>query len=194
MRSAIVATVLNEARHIREFLASLEAQTRIPDVIVITDGGSTDGTPEMLHEFAAATRLPLHWEIVAGNRARGRNAAIQVAGADVIAVTDVNVLEPHWFERIVDPLVRGEADVVAGWYEPMGETPRERAMGRMTAYSLEEIDPARFVPASRSVAFPRGAWQRVRGYEEQLITPEYTYLPFAKRQAGLRLVIHRRPT
>src|SRR3989475_6308663 len=130
MRLAIVATVLNEARHIREFLASLEAQTRIPDVIVITDGGSTDGTPEMLHEFAAATRLPLHWEIVAGNRARGRNAAIQVADADVIAVTDVNVLEPHWFERIVDPLVRGEADVVAGGDAPGGGTPRRRARGR----------------------------------------------------------------
>ena len=56
MRSAIVATVLNEARHIREFLASLEAQSRIPDVIVITDGGSTDGTPEMLHDFLAICR------------------------------------------------------------------------------------------------------------------------------------------
>src|SRR5256712_2304779 len=141
MRSAIVATVLNEARHIREFLVSLEAQSRIPDVIVITDGGSTDGTPEMLHEFAAATRLPLHWEIVAGNRARGRNAAIQVADADVIAVTDVNVLEPHWFERIVDPLVRSEADVVAGWDEPIGETAPARAMGRVTGDFPQELDP-----------------------------------------------------
>lgn len=192
MRSAIVATVLNEARHIREFLASLEAQSRIPDVIVITDGGSTDGTPEMLHDFAASTRLPLHWEIVAGNRARGRNAAIQVADADVIAVTDVNVLEPGWFERIVDPLLRGEADVVAGWYEPIGETPRERAMGRMTVYSLEEIDPDRFVPASRSIAFTRAAWERVSGYEERLITSEDTFLALAMRRAGMRFVFERR--
>src|SRR2546428_1962901 len=160
MRSAIVATVLNEARHIREFLVSLEAQSRIPDVIVITDGGSTDGAPEMLHEFAAATRLPLHWEIVAGNRARGRNAAIQVADADVIAVTDVNVLEPHWFERIVDPLVRGEADVVAGWYEPVGGTPPGGGVGRMTVYSPEEIEPGPVVPASRRNAFTPGGWGR----------------------------------
>src|SRR2546427_11201817 len=136
MRSAIVATVLNEARHIREFLASLEAQTRIPDVIVITDGGSTDGTPEMLHDFAASTRLPLHWEIVAGNRARGRNAAIQVADADVIAVTDVNVLEPGWFERIVDPLLRGEADVVAGWDQPAGGNRRGGGVGGGQGESL----------------------------------------------------------
>src|SRR2546425_5715235 len=172
MRSAIVATVLNEARHIREFLASLQPQSRIPDVIVITDGGSTDGTQEILHDFAASTRLPLHWEIVPGNRARGRNAAIQVADADVIAVTDVNVLEPHWFERIVDPLVRGEADVVAGWYEPIGETPPERGMGRMTGYSLEEIYPEPFVPASRRIALTRGAWGRGGGNGGQLVSSE----------------------
>src|SRR5256886_17451734 len=103
----------------------------------------------MLHEFAAATRLPLHWEIVAGNRARGRNAAIQVADADVIAVTDVNVLEPHWFERIVDPLVRSEADVVAGWDEPIGGTPPRRGVGRgggdlpVTSWSCPVASPAR---------------------------------------------------
>src|SRR5207245_992287 len=143
-------------------------------------------------ESTAATRRPLHWVIVAANRARGRNAAIQVADADVSAVTDVNVLEPHWLERIVDPLVRGEADGVAGWYEPIGETPRERAMGRMTVYSLEEIDPDRFVPASRSIAFTRGAWERVGGYEEQLVTSEDTYLALAMRRAGLRFVFERR--
>src|SRR2546430_13754504 len=117
----------------------------------------------MLHEFAAATRLPLHWEIVAGNRARGRNAAIQVADADVIAVTDVNVLEPHWFERIVDPLVRGEADVVAGWYEPIREKPPERAVGRMEGYSLREDYPGPVVPPPPGGPLPPGGLGTVRG-------------------------------
>src|SRR6266511_6001945 len=96
MRSAIIVTVLNEARHIRELLTSLASQTRIPEVIVITDGGSTDGTQEMLQDFASATQLPFHWEVVPGNRSRGRNAAIRLADAATIAVTDVNVLEPQW--------------------------------------------------------------------------------------------------
>ena len=55
MRSAVVATVLNEVRHIREFLDSLERQTRTPDVLVVTDGGSVDGTTEILRQFASHT-------------------------------------------------------------------------------------------------------------------------------------------
>ncbi len=192
MRSAIVATVLNESLHVREFLASVEAQSRHPDVVVITDGGSTDGTQEMLQDFASATQLPFRWEVVPGNRSRGRNAAIRLAEADAIAVTDVNVLEPQWFERIVAPLERGDVDVVAGWYEPIGDTPRELAMGHMTLYSIEQIEPDSFVPASRSIAFARAAWERVGGYEERLDAAEDTYLVLAMRRAGLRFVFEPR--
>lgn len=189
MRSAIIATVLNEAQHIREFLASLEAQSRFPDVIVITDGGSTDGTQKILQDFAASSRLPFRWEVVPGNRSRGRNAAIRRANVDVVAVTDVNVLDPRWFERIVDPLLRGDADVVAGWYEPLGDSARDRAMGLLTLYSLQEIDPVSFVPASRSLAFTRSAWERVHGYEERLDAAEDTHLALSMRRAGLRFVL-----
>src|SRR6266571_2518245 len=192
VRTAIVTTVLNEALYIRDFLASLEAQSLRPDVVVITDGGSTDGTQEMLQDFASATHLPFHWEVVPGNRSRGRNAAIRPAEADAIAVTDVNVLGPQWFERIVEPLERGDADVVAGWYEPIGDTPQERAMGCMTLYSIEQIDPDSFVPASRSIAFTRAAWERTGGYEEQLDAAEDTYLVLAMRRVGLRFVFEPR--
>lgn len=192
MRSAIIVTVFNEARHIRELLASVESQTRTPDAIVITDAGSTDGTQEILQEFASRTRLPLRWQIVPGNRSQGRNAAIQLADSDRIAVTDVNVLEPEWFERILGPLERGEADVVGGWYEPIAETPRERALGAMTLFSLEEIRPDTFVPASRSVAFTREAWRQVGGYDERLTMAEDTFLVLAMRRAGMRFVFEPR--
>ena len=115
MRTAIVATVRNEASRISEFLASQERQTRKPDAIVITDGGSTDSTQQALSDFASCTSLPFRWAAVPGNRSRGRNEAIRIAEADLIAVTDVSVLDPEWFERIIEPLERGEADVVAGW-------------------------------------------------------------------------------
>ena len=192
MRSAIVATVLNEVRHIREFLDSLERQTRAPDVVVVTDGGSVDGTTEILRQFASHTRLPFRWQGVPGNRSQGRNAAIRLADADLIAVTDVNIVEPEWFERIIAPLECGKADVVGGWYEPLGDTPRESALGAMTLFSLRDIRPDSFVPASRSVAFTREAWRRVGGYDERLATAEDTVLAFAMRRAGLRFMFEPR--
>ena len=65
-------------------------------------------------------------------------------------------------------------------------------MGHMTLYSLEQIEPDSFVPASRSIAFTRAAWERVGGYEERLVTSEDTFLALAMRQAGLRFAFERR--
>lgn len=188
MRAALVATVRNEAPRIREFLASLDAQTRRPDAVVVTDAGSTDGTQTILADFASRTSLPFRWAEVPGNRSRGRNEAIRIAAADVLAVTDVSVLEPTWFERIVAPLERGEADVVAGWYELLVDTPRERAVGLMTQYSLDQVRPETFLPSSRSVAFTRTAWERVGGYPEDLVTTEDTVFDLRMRAAKLRFV------
>ncbi len=184
MRTALIATVLNEVDGIGEFLASIEGQTRIPDSIVVTDGGSTDGTWDLLSQFAASTALPFQFLRVPGNRSIGRNTAIRESGADAIAVTDVNVLEPTWFERIIAPLEAGKIDAVAGWYELLVDTPRDRAVGLLTQYSLEEVDPQRFLPSSRSVAFTRAAWERVGGYPEHLVTTEDTAFDLALRKAG----------
>ncbi len=192
MRTALVATVRNEASRIEEFLASLERQTRTPDVIVVTDGGSTDDTPQRLEAFAARTKLPFRWSSVPGSRSKGRNAAIRFADADLVAVTDVSVLDPAWFERILAPLERGEADVVAGWYELLVETPRERAVGLLTQYSLDQVRPETFLPSSRSVAFTRAAWEKVGGYPEDLVTTEDTVFDLRLRQAGFRFVFEPR--
>ncbi len=188
MRTALVATVRNEAARIEAFLASIERQTRRPDVVVITDGGSTDATPGLLEAFAARTALPFRWTSVPGNRSRGRNEAIRIANADVLAVTDVSELDPAWFERIVAPLERGDADVVAGWYELLVDSPRERAVGLMTQWSLEQVRPETFLPSSRSVAFTRAAWERVGGYPEDLVTTEDTVFDLRLKGAGLRFV------
>ncbi len=192
MRTAIVATVRNEASRIGEFLASLEAQTRKPDVIVVTDGGSTDGTQKALSDFAARTALPFRCGAVPGNRSRGRNEAIRMAEADLIAVTDVSVPDPAWFERILEPLERGEADVVAGWYQLLVDTPRERAVGLLTQWSLSQVRPETFLPSSRSVAFTKAAWERVGGYPEDLATTEDTVFDLRLRDTGLRFVFEPR--
>lgn len=52
IRISIVATVRNEEKNIDEFLVSLLEQTRRADEIIIVDGASTDGTLEILKQYA----------------------------------------------------------------------------------------------------------------------------------------------
>ena len=199
MRTAIIATVKIEARNLPAFLESLLTQTRKPDVVVITDGGSTDGTQDILAAFAARSPFEFRWSSESVNVPRGRNIAIEMARADVIAVTDMGVLDRTWFERIIAPLERGDADVVGGWFELLVGNSRERAVGLMTQYSLDQVRPETFLPSSRSVAFTFEAWRRVGGYPEDLNATEDTMFDLRLRQAGCRFrfepsaIVHWRP-
>ena len=48
-------TTFNGERYLREQLQSISKQTRLPDEVVVCDDGSSDGTMELLREFAAAS-------------------------------------------------------------------------------------------------------------------------------------------
>src|SRR5947208_16004741 len=51
MKISVIVPVRNEEESMRVLLDGLIAQTRRPDEIVITDGGSTDMTPKIIEEY-----------------------------------------------------------------------------------------------------------------------------------------------
>ena len=184
MNISLILTVYNESAAIRKLLDSIAAQTLPPDEIVIVDGGSTDDTVAQIQAYA--DRLPLRVLIEPGaNISRGRNLAIQAARGDIIAITDAGVrLSPNWLEDITRPL-RENPDLMAvsGFFLPDPETPFEVAIGATVLPALEEIDPVRFLPSSRSFAIRKAAWERVGGYPEWLDYCEDLIFDFNLRDA-----------
>jgi glycosyltransferase involved in cell wall biosynthesis len=116
MKTALIATVFNEARSIDHWLDSLTAQTRLPDEIIIVDGGSTDGTPLRISEFFSKNeRFRGKGKLIQRkcNIAQGRNIAITAASSEVLVCTDAgSILDPAWFEAMAEPFERG-ADLVS---------------------------------------------------------------------------------
>jgi glycosyltransferase involved in cell wall biosynthesis len=168
MRVSVIATVKDEGAALRPLLDSLLAQTRPADEVVICDGGSTDGTISVLKEYR--DRLPLGIVSAPGsNISQGRNRAIAVAEGPIIASTDGGVvLAPGWLAELARPIEEEGAAVVSGWFEPQPTTDFEEAMGATVLPDLSDIDPMKFLPSSRSVAFLKAAWQTVGGYPEWL--------------------------
>lgn len=169
MRVSLIATVLNEGEAIGRLLESLIEQSRQADEIVIVDGGSRDGTIEAIRSYV--DRLPVRVIVEPGaNISRGRNIAIMAASCDVIAATDAGVrLTPNWLRELIapfeaDPTVTG----VAGFFLPDAHTTFEAAMGATVLPQRDEIDPATFLPSSRSVAFKKSTWESAGGYPEWL--------------------------
>ena len=186
MKISVVITVRNEEGTIEDLLKSLLAQTLRPTDIVIADGGSTDRTPDLIRQWITSG-APIRLVSCPGaNIAAGRNRAVEAASGDAIACTDAGVrLDPHWLERIVAPF-RDGVDVSMGFFVADPRNTFERALGATTLPDVDEIDPDRFIPSSRSIAYTRHAWETVGGYPEWLDYCEDVVFDLALRKAGLR--------
>ena len=170
MRVSVICTVLNEGESVRGLFDSLIAQTRPPDEVVVVDGGSSDSTLAVLCSYD--DRLPVRVLFESGaNISRGRNVAIAAASGDIIASTDAGVrLEPEWLACLVAPFEDPSqaASAVAGFFVPDPRSVFELAMGATVLPAADEVNPATFLPSSRSVAFRKSAWSAAGGYPEWL--------------------------
>jgi glycosyltransferase involved in cell wall biosynthesis len=187
LKVSLVATVKNSAEHVGEFLASVRAQTRMPDEIVVVDGGSTDGTLERLRSAEGVTLI----EEPGANISRGRNLAIQAATHDILAVSDADcVLEPAWLERLLEPIESG-GDVSMGAYVPVIDGFLQACLASVNLPSPEELDESTYMPSARSVAFRRSAIEAAGGYPEWLDIGEDMYVNHRWRELGLDLRLAR---
>ncbi|MCA9874364.1 MAG: glycosyltransferase [Anaerolineales bacterium] len=182
MSISVICTVKNEGEAIRPLLDSLIQQSILPDEVVICDGGSSDNTLEILAEYKHW--LPLKIIVVPGaNISEGRNRAIAAAEGTIIAATDAGViLSPYWLEDLTRPLREGAAQVVSGWFEADPFTDFEVVMGATVLPERQDIQPEKFLPSSRSVAFLKSAWAEVGGYPEWLDYSEDLIFDMALRE------------
>jgi GT2 family glycosyltransferase len=203
-RVSLVVTLFNETDSLEGWLDSLARQTRGPDEIVLVDAGSSDGTVERLRAQARRdSRIRLH--VIPGlNVPQGRNEAIRRAENALIAVTDAGtLLEPEWLERLLVPIEgHPEIAVSGGFSLPDGRTPFEYALATIITPRITEVDPDRYLPSSRSVAYRRQWWERVGGYPDWLRSGEDLVLGLRLKAAGARFAVapdalvrwHPRPT
>jgi glycosyltransferase involved in cell wall biosynthesis len=191
---SVIVTVKNESATIGRLLKSLCRQTRPPDEVVIVDGGSGDDTVAQLEAWASRRRVPLRILVESGaNISRGRNVAIAAARGPIIASTDAGVrLASDWLEELLRPFAggRGTPDsiVACGFYQPDTSSVFEIAMGATVLPVLADVRPEKFLPSSRSIAFPKSAWSATGGYPEWLDYCEDLVFDFRLRARGYHFV------
>ena len=179
MRVSLITTVLNEESTITTLLDSILTQSHLPNEVIIVDGGSTDATTTIIASYSERLPLTLH-SLPGSNISQGRNAAIKHARGDIIAVTDAGVrLHPDWLRELLSPFhSEPDTQVVSGFFLPDVQTPFEVAMGATVLPALSEINPATFLPSSRSIAFRTTAWSQAGGYPDWLDFCEDLILDF----------------
>jgi glycosyltransferase involved in cell wall biosynthesis len=115
MRVTFVVPAYNEARTIKELLDRVDALD-LEKQIVVVDDGSTDGTGEIVDGWAAtrADRAVVVHQANSGKGAAIRAGLPHVEG-DIVVIQDADLeYDPADVPRLVEPIVRGVADVVFG--------------------------------------------------------------------------------
>ena len=175
MKVSVVIPVRDEESSIRELLDSLLAQTRPPDEIVITDGGSVDATPQIIEDYirrGAPVRLIRAGAALPG---RGRNLGAAQASFEWLAFTDAGIrLADNWLEALIAKAETSDAiDVVYGSWEPLTNTFFKQCAA--IAYVPPPASQDGVVVRPRSIAsalLRREAWQAVNGFPEDLRSAE----------------------
>lgn len=170
----VIATVFNEENSIESFLNSLCTQTRLPDEIVIVDGGSTDRTIELIKNFKfQISNFKLKIIIKKGNRSVGRNTAIQNSSYDLIAITDAGCI-PHrdWLHQLLLAHKKTKAPVIAGYYDAKPKTHFEEAVIPYALVMPDRLNAQTFLPATRSMMIEKKAWESLGGFDESLYDNE----------------------
>lgn len=172
IKTSFIATVFNEQGSIIKFLESIFNQSVLPDEIIITDGGSTDGTLSEISKFKFPKRKNapnIKILFKKGNRSIGRNEAIKNAKGDIILSSDAGcMLERDWVKEIIKPFNDKNIEVVAGYYKGIGKNSFQKSLIPYVLVMEDRVNKNEFLPATRSMAFKKSIWRKVGGFNERL--------------------------
>ena len=191
---SVVIPALNEEASIRQLLEDLLSQTLKPDEIIITDGGSTDQTREIIEEFIAAGAPVKLVRVAKSMPGRARNLAVAESRCQWIAFTDAGItLRPEWLEALVTSASENSADVVYGTYEPIIESFFTECAAIAYVPPPFESDGGPVRPRSIvSALMRRQAWETVGGFPEHLRSAEDLLFMTQVEQSGFAIAARHR--
>ncbi len=206
MTISFITTIFNESGTIGRFLDSVYSQTKLPDEIIIVDGGSTDDTVSKIKDLRLKIKekkVIFKLFIKKGNRSVGRNEAIKHATGDIIVCSDSgNILDKNWIKNITEPFHSKQdsstslrfsqkdngVDVVAGYYEGMAKNVFQKSLVPYALVMPDRVDPNNFLPATRSIAFTKAIWKKVGGFNEKLSHNEDYVFAKALKKLGANII------
>jgi dolichol-phosphate mannosyltransferase len=138
MKVSIIIPVYNEFRTFEQVLERVQAAplpAACEKEIVVVDDGSTDGTSQIFGDRARSGAVVGCRREVNGGKGTALRAGFALASGDIILIQDGDLeYDPNDYARLIEPILRGEADVVYGSRfrgSANGMTFRHRAANRM---------------------------------------------------------------
>ncbi len=198
---SVVIPVLNEKRHIEGLLASLLAQ-EYPSAayeILVVDGGSTDGTVEIVNRLAGGHPNLRLLENPRRLSSSGRNVGARAAKGDVVLFVDGHCEIPDelLLRNLCNLFAETSADVICRPQplEVLGEGELQRAiavarsswLGHNPFSLIFAVEKEGFVdPQSSGAAYTRLVFERVGYFDETFDACEDVDFNLRAKKAGFK--------
>lgn len=117
MKLSVIIPVHNERRTINEIVSRVQ-RVDLGDMereLVIVDDGSTDGTRDILAEMHGKNGVQVFLQPQNFGKGAAVARGVREASGDVLVIQDADLeYDPSEYPRLLDPILRGQADVVFG--------------------------------------------------------------------------------
>jgi len=198
---SIIVVSQNESHIVVESIKSLLNLDYPNFEIIFVDGFSSDGTygkvKEMSHSFQKIKTFQLE-----GNISKARNFAISKSNGDIIASIDADIIvESSWLKNLVQGLNKdSETVAVGGSYIPVHKKINNYVQiadelrstligsgGDTTTYRLEDQAEIKGSLAACNCAFYKSVFEKLGGYDEELIACEDADFAFRIKRNGMKI-------
>lgn len=160
---SVAMATFNGARFLPEQLASLAAQERLPDELVISDDGSSDGTAQIVTAFAASAPFPVRF-FPSSRRLGVRDnfqRALALAQGDILLLCDQDDLWfPSKIRRLVEILEKDACALMAMNDKIITDEDLEPSEATMLSNMSDRGAPASMFVAGCCSAFRR-SWRDI---------------------------------
>jgi glycosyltransferase involved in cell wall biosynthesis len=205
-RVSVLICTRDRAESLRATLDSFQS-CMVPDGVeaelIVIDNGSTDHTAAVV-KSACVGRFELRYFFEGSKgQCRARNRGMAESTGEILIWTDDDVRVPaNWIEGMIEPIVSGKADAVAGGFTTANEvreeylrTYTEILTGPTTEDSRYLLEDPEATMVGMNMAFHRRVLQKVESFDERvgpgaLGLADDTLFSLRVRDAGYRVTVH----
>lgn len=188
---SIIIPVKNEEKNIGLLLDALFRQSYPFDEIVITDGGSSDGTVQIISSYSLKDNRIKLISVNKANPGQGRNIAIRNSTGSILAFMDSGIVpETDWLGKIVDPMIKNDDIECVFGHVVFDTKSRIKPISDLQKILVLLTKPGEdqhgfYLPGS---AIKRRVWESMQGFPDNSETGEDLVLIDMVKKGGYKFI------